>query len=48
MEIIVGVIILVCILAITHYTQRSTQELKKLNDKIDEMIKVSKDSNSVK
>jgi hypothetical protein len=42
MNIIIGVILLGGILITAHYTQVSAQQLKNLNSKIDEFIRVAK------
>jgi len=42
MESIIGVILLVCLLIIAHYTQVTAQQLKSLNSKIDELLLVAK------
>ena len=43
METIIGVIVLGCILIVAHYTQVTAQQLKILNIKIDEFIRVAKE-----
>lgn len=40
MQIILGIIITIAILVTAHFAQRTTQEIKKLNSKIDELIRV--------
>jgi hypothetical protein len=39
METAMGVIIIVSILASAHFSQKSCQELKKLNNNIEDLIK---------
>lgn len=39
METIMGAVIVVCILASAHFSQKCCQELKKLNSNIEELIK---------
>jgi hypothetical protein len=42
METIIGVVIVGCILIIAHFTQVTGQQLKSLNSKMDELIRVAK------
>lgn len=43
METLIGFVILICILAVAHYTQVAAQQLRALNGKLDELIRLSKE-----
>jgi hypothetical protein len=45
MEIIIidSIVILICLLVTAHFSQRTAQEAKKLNEKMDRLIKVLQD-----
>lgn len=43
METFIGFVILICILSVAHYAQIAAQQLKSLNSKIDELIRLSKE-----
>ena len=42
MEEVVGIVLLICVLIIAHFTQVAAQQLKKMNAKLDDLIRVSK------
>jgi hypothetical protein len=42
MESIVGIVVLGCILIVAHFTQVTAQQLKLMNGKMDDLLKVSK------